>query len=79
MDRGHKFVVLGVVSIFGAENKKLGLAGRKFNLVLGTVNTGEVQDILQLVDVIGAELGVICLAHSSNHCILKTKTPGVVL
>ena len=43
MDWCHKFVVLGVVSIFVVENKRFGLAGRNFNLVLGAVVQGEVQ------------------------------------
>ena len=50
VDGRHQFAVLSVVSLSGRENKQLGLAARKLDLVLGTVVEGEIKEVLNLMD-----------------------------
>ena len=73
MDGRDNLPILDIISVFGGEYKQLSLARRELHLVLlGAVVPCQLEEILQLVDVIGADNRVICLANSSNMEVTKT-------
>ena len=79
MDGGDYLPVLDIVSLFGGENKQFSFARGQLHLILGAVVPCQVEEVLQLVDVVGADSRVICLANSSNMEVTQTASKTRIL